>query len=111
MMKKITLPFLFAVLMSMVGTRAMAQSIVVANTDSKDICYNVTSDTEVSVAPGGDYSGNLVIPSNVIYSGKTYSVTGIDEKACYDCEELTSITFPNPTKGIYIHHGNKVVIK
>lgn len=40
------------------------------------------------------YSGDVVIPISVEYGGKTYQVTGIGEKAFYDCEDLTSVEIP-----------------
>ena len=40
-------------------------------------------------------SGTLVIPSNVTYSGTSYSVTSIDGNAFRNCSGLTSVTFPN----------------
>lgn len=42
-----------------------------------------------------DYSGNIVIPLQVLYSGKKYSVTGIGSCAFYNCSSLKSITIPN----------------
>lgn len=43
---------------------------------------------------GGNYSGDVIIPSEVTYNGKTYSVTEIASKAFYNCNSLTSITIP-----------------
>ena len=42
-----------------------------------------------------DYSGNVTIPSSVIYDGKIYNVTSIKDGAFYNCEALISITIPN----------------
>ena len=42
-----------------------------------------------------DYSGNVVIPSQVLYSGKKYSVTVIGDDAFFGCSSLRSITIPN----------------
>ena len=41
------------------------------------------------------YSGDIVIPSQVTYNGKTYSVTSIGWWAFEYCSGLTSITIPN----------------
>jgi hypothetical protein len=41
------------------------------------------------------YTGDVVIPSSVYYSAKTYSVTSIGEIAFADCSSLTSVTIPN----------------
>ena len=41
------------------------------------------------------YSGSVVIPSTVTYSGTTYSVTSIGSEAFYNCSGLTSVTIGN----------------
>lgn len=41
------------------------------------------------------YSGSVVIPPEITYNGITYSVTGIDHYAFYNCSGLTSITIPS----------------
>lgn len=40
--------------------------------------------------------GDLIIPETVTYGGKTYIVTEISDGVFSDCEELTSVTIPNP---------------
>ena len=54
-----------------------------------------------------DYSGSVVIPASVTYSGKTYSVTSIGKGAFSDCTGLTSVTIPNSvtTIGKNAFHG------
>ena len=42
-----------------------------------------------------DYTGDVVIPSSVIYNGKTYRVTSIGEFAFNGCRDLTSVTIGN----------------
>ena len=72
------------------------------------IYYDVTSNTEVSVTYRGssyndysnEYSGNVVIPSTVRYSGKEYSVTSIGSDAFSCCKGLTSVTIPNSVTSI-----------
>ena len=64
--------------------------------------YNITSSTEVCVTYEGydaeasdEYrSENIIIPSTVLYNGKTYTVTAIGDEAFGYCENLTSITIP-----------------
>ena len=73
-MKQFNITFLLTVLMSMVGARASAHDIEVANADGVTIYYRWNSDkTELSVSCRGsfsgsyenEYSGNVVIPSSV----------------------------------------------
>ena len=47
-----------------------------------------------------EYSGSVVIPSSVIYNGKTYSVASIGLSAFSGCSGLTSITIPNSVRKI-----------
>ena len=63
------------------------------------ICYNF-SGSEAHVTSGLEYSGNVVIPSSVIYGGKTYSVIGIGEYAFDSCSGLTSIIIPESVTSI-----------
>ena len=46
-----------------------------------------------------DYIGAVIIPEYVIY-GKTYSVTGIGDKAFSGCYELTAVTIPGSVTSI-----------
>ena len=42
------------------------------------------------------YTGNVVIPSNIVNNDVTYSVTSIGESAFEGCSGLPSITIPTP---------------
>lgn len=44
---------------------------------------------------GGDYSGEMVIPSSITYKGVIYPVTRINSFAFWNCKKLTSISIPN----------------
>lgn len=70
--------------------------------------YLSIEDKTVSVSFRGDYynsysneySGNVVIPESVTYSGTTYSVTNIGEYAFQGCTGLASIEIPNSVTSI-----------
>lgn len=69
------------------------------------IYYNKNSDgISVSVtykdSDDNSYSGSITIPSQVTYSGKTYSVTLIGGGAFSFCRGLTSVTIPNSVTSI-----------
>lgn len=63
------------------------------------IYYTILSSTdrtcEVSESPNKNYKESVDIPIRVTYSGKTYSVTGIGDRAFKSCYSLTSVTIPN----------------
>ena len=100
---------LLTTLMSMFSTMIFAHDIEVTNSDGKTIYYNYNSDgSSVSVTFQGtsttsypnEYSGEIVIPETVTYSGKTYSVTSIGSYAFYGCSGLASMTIPNSVTNI-----------
>ena len=66
------------------------------------ITYVVNNDVNtVSVTSGNaKYSGDVAIPSSVVYLGNTYSVNSIGDNAFRDCHDLTSIIIPNSVKYI-----------
>ena len=68
------------------------------------IYYNFSTDSTATITyqgfdsagnPKSDCSGAVVVPENVIYDNKIYSVTVIGGYAFSGCRELTSITIPN----------------
>ena len=88
---------------------ASAHDIAVANSNGKTIYYNYNSDgSSVSVTYQGtsyssysnEYTGDIVIPETVTYSGQTYSVTTIGSSAFRGCIGLTSVTIPNSVTSI-----------
>ena len=108
-MKHYYLSFFIATLMSMAYTMASAHDIAVANSNGKTIYYNYNSDgSSVSVTYQGtssssysnEYSGEIVIPETVTYSGKTYNVTNIGEYAFCYCSAMTSVTIPESVTSI-----------
>lgn len=63
------------------------------------IYYKKISDTEVEVTYRdinyNDYSGDVVIPENIVYENKSYSVTSIGDSAFKLSSCLTSVYIPN----------------
>ena len=47
------------------------------------------------IAKTPKYNGNIVIPSTVNYTNKSYPVTGISDASFYYCIDLTNISLPN----------------
>lgn len=92
-MKQLNFIFLLTLLMSMVESKTFAYDAMIDG-----IYYNF-SGTKAIVTYGSSsadaYSGAVVIPESVLYSGKIYSVIGIGELAFGYCPSLTSITIPN----------------
>ena len=86
---------LFTILLALVATTASAQDFVVDG-----ICYNILSEddrtVEVTNNPDG-YAGDIVIPAEVTYDGRTYQVTTIGEQAFGWCDDLTSVSMPSVT--------------
>lgn len=68
------------------------------------IYYNFSKDeamvTYYSTNVYGVYKGTVIIPESVTYNGKSYSVTGIGERAFISCTNLTSVTIPNSVTNI-----------
>ena len=97
-MKRISLSFLLALLMSMAANVAMAYDVEIDG-----IYYNL-SRTEATVTYKNNnynsYSGSVTIPESVSYNGRTYRVTTIGGCAFEDCNRLISVTIPNCVNNI-----------
>ena len=86
---------LFTMLLALIAATVNAQEFMVDG-----ICYNILSEddrtVEVAESPYG-YSGEVVIPAEVTYDGRTYQVTTIGDYAFYYCSALTSVFMPSVT--------------
>ena len=78
-----------------------------------DLCYTILNYEEVAVV-GENYApayyylpASLEIPSKVVYSGNTYTVTEIGNYAFQACEMLESVSIPNTVRkiGFYAFTG------
>lgn len=69
--------------------------------NGKTLYYNIIGGnaevTYMSLPPATNnyISGNIIIPSNVIYNGNSYSVTSIGSYAFDSCVNLASVIIPN----------------
>lgn len=69
-------------------------------TDANGYVYTMQSNGTLAVAPGGNYTGNIVIPETVSYGGNSYKVTTVRRETFYKRPEatnigtITSITLP-----------------
>ena len=95
-MKKLNLLFTALLLLCCVGT-AKAVEVTIDG-----IKYNVIAKGKQATVISGDtkYSGDIVIPSEIIYNNVTCNVTSIGDEAFRDCTKLTSITIPNSVTSI-----------
>ena len=101
-MKKLNLLFTALLLMCCVGT-AKAEQVTIDG-----INYDViTKAKQATVIRGGNYSGDIVIPSEITYNDVTCSVTSIGEYAFSGCSGLTSVTIGNSVTSIGNYAFNK----
>lgn len=69
--------------------------------ESGGIYYKIGNYNTVSVTSGASkYSGDIIIPSKVIFDKTTYSVTSIGNSAFSECGALTSVSIPNSVTSI-----------
>lgn len=66
---------------------------VAYNIEVDGVCYKIHDD-EAEVTNGIVYSGDVTIPSSVVYEGTVFPVTSIGDSAFYAQEDLTSISIP-----------------
>ena len=101
MNKSTILRAVLVAVLSLVATTATAHDF-----EKDGIYYNYNGDGDGTVSVTYDdsftdeYTGDVVIPSSVTYSGTTYSVTSIGELAFWDCSGLKSVSIPNSVTSI-----------
>ena len=98
------LKHLFTALLMLCATAVAAHDFEVGG-----IYYNILSETDKTVEvtyrdscyyDDDEYTGSVVIPESVTYSGTAYCVTSIGDHAFAGCTGLTSITIPNSVTSI-----------
>ena len=86
---------LFTMLLALIAATASAQDF-----EKGGIDYRVLSEDDRTVEVTNvtdEYKGDIVIPEEVIYDSKVYSVTAIGDYAFNDCYDLTSVSMPSVT--------------
>ena len=61
---------------------------------------SVTHSSNTPDRPIASYSGDITVPSSVIYNNKSYTVVAISDYAFSSCNQMTSISLPNSIKTI-----------
>lgn len=103
-MRKISL---LLCLLFITSITASAHYFEAVNSDGVTIYYNINDDGKsVSVTFKGDYygdeeyTGEIVIPEEVTYHNKNFTVTTIGVQAFCGCSKLKSVVIPNSVTSI-----------
>lgn len=84
-MKKI-----FAFIVSILPLLAFAEEKKV---EVNGIVYII--DGSIASVAESNYSGKIVVPSQIEYDGKKYNVTSVEPYAFYECKDLISVSLPD----------------
>ena len=88
--------FILSIIMAVSAVTAHAYDI-----EDNGIYYNVVSLDEMTLAvAGGNWVGDVVIPSSVIYNGRKFTVTKLSKEAMKVDAGLNSVTLPSTIKEI-----------
>lgn len=86
-----------------ISFNAKAYSFYAIN-EGDTIYYNIISESpavvQVTFKDGSDYSGDVIIPSNVNFQGTVFAVTSIGGSTFFECYGLNSVLFPNSITSI-----------
>ena len=66
----------------------------------EDRTIAVTYEGTDKYSPDSYYTGEIIIPEHVSYSGNEYTVTRIGERAFMNCDSLTSVSLPESIERI-----------
>lgn len=69
--------------------------LVICAEEIDGINYELDSNEKTACVIKGSYSGDIKIPSEIIFDGKNYKVTKIGYEAFCKCTDLTSIELPS----------------
>lgn len=94
-MKQDKLKFLMLLVLVLSALSSSSQTF-----KSKGIAYTILDDGTVGVTEGGNYSGKVVIPSQVNYYGTIFPVSCIRFHAFEDCKGLTSVVISDSVEDI-----------
>lgn len=103
-MKQFILSLIVTMILSMVGIKAHADFDFhdIVKIGSLDYFLDYDNNTAgVTREMPGEYSGDIVVPSNIDYNGKNYKVTHIFAYAFDRCENLKSVTISEGVTTIY----------
>lgn len=103
-MKPALKAFLFITLATLQSTTAFAYDCkidgIYYNIFDYDNTASVTKKDKYSSYSSNAYKGNIVIPENITYNGKTYRVNEIESESFAGCKKLKSVIIPQSVKRI-----------